>query len=137
MAANEYRKPLPVPQPHTVAFWQAAKQNELKIQKCSQCGHAQHYPRVACTACWSAELDWHTCTGKGTVHSYTIAYRSTTPEFIGDDPYIVAIVELEEGVRMTTNIVDCPLDSIAIDMPVQVVFDHVTEEIALPKFRPA
>jgi uncharacterized OB-fold protein len=137
MTTTEYRKPLPSSQPHTRPFWQAAKQNELKIQRCKACGHVQHYPRAVCTACWSVELDWQACTGKGSVYSYTVAHRSTTPGFQDDDPYLVAIVELEEGVRMTTNIVDCPPKAIHVGMAVQVVFDHVSDDVALVKFRPA
>lgn len=137
MTATEYLKPLPTPKPHTTPFWEAAKQNILKIQECKACGNVQHYPRAICTACWSADLDWKTCSGRGNVYSYTIAYRSTTPGFQDDAPYIVAIVELVEGVRMTTNIVNCPLEAIQVGMAVQAVFDHVSNEVALVKFEPA
>lgn len=134
---NAYTKPLPQPTALSTPFWEGARHNEIRVQKCKACGHAQHPPRPLCGECWSGDLEWISCGGKGRVFSYTVCRWPTIASFKGAAPYIIAIVELPEGVRLTTNIVDCPLDRIRIDLDVQAVFEKATDDVTLIKFRPA
>lgn len=134
---NTYAKPLPQPTALSRPFWDGARQSQIRVQKCKACGHAQHPPRPLCGECWSADLEWITCGGKGRVFSYSVCHWPTIAAFKDDGPYVIAIVELAEGVRLTTNIVDCPLDKVRIDLEVEPVFEKATDEVTLIKFRPA
>lgn len=130
-------KPIPKPYQDSAPYWEAAKHNQLLIQKCLECGLYQFYPRGVCHHCLSSSLSWFQAAGHGTVYSFTVNYRAPHPGFADDLPFITAIVELKEGVRMMTNIVQCEPDQVSIGMPVRVMFDKVTEDVTLPKFRPA
>jgi uncharacterized OB-fold protein len=132
-----YTKPLPEKSAAALPFWEAANQDTLKIQRCRSCNAAQFYPRDLCRECWSRELDWISCSGKATVYSYTICRLPPHPGFEEDLPLVIAIVELEEGVTMTTNIIGCDPEQVEIGMPVEAVFDHVDEDTTLVKFKPA
>lgn len=136
----EYRKPLPDPIAETQPYWDGCKRHELLIQKCDQCGKFQFYPRSFCTnrECQSTSLTFQKVSGKGSIYTYSINYRPA-PGFNGETPYVVALVELEGtgGVRMMTNVINVDPQQVKVNMPVEVVFDDVTEEITLPKFRPA
>ena len=134
---SDYKKPLPRPDAISMPFWEAAKRHELKIQRCNICGTYVFYPREACAECLSPDLTWVKASGKGTVYSYTVAHTPTHPAFAGDVPYVIAIVELAEGSRITTNIIGCKIEAMKIGMPVVVMFDDVTPEITLVKFKPA
>ena len=129
-------KLLPEPTKVSTPFWEGTLKGELLFQKCDVCGHAQHPPREACIECWSDRLSWVRSTGKGTVYSFTVVRRATAPGFLGDPPYAVAIVELDEGPRMTTSIVGCEPEAVHIDMSVEAVFDRVSDQAALVKFQP-
>jgi uncharacterized OB-fold protein len=107
------------------------------IQRCSNCRSHIFYPRYNCPQCGSRGLEWVQASGRGKVYTYTVARRPTHPAFADRVPYVIAIVELEEGPRLTTNIVDCDPNAVRIDMPVEVTFEDVNEEISLPVFRPA
>ena len=133
---TDYKKPLPFVYPETQPFWDGVKRHELLIQKCNDCGNIQFYPRSLCVSCLSENTEWIKANGRGKIYSFTIAHRPARPAFSDDVPYNIAIVELEEGVRLTSNIVDCANEDIKVDMPVEVVFDDVTPEITLPKFKP-
>jgi uncharacterized OB-fold protein len=134
---TDYKKPLPRPTAVSLPFWEAAKRHELRVQRCGSCGANIFYPRELCPECLSSDLQWTAVSGKGTVYSYTIAETPTHPTFAEDVPYVIAIVELAEGPRITTNITGCPPDTVRVGMTVEVVFDDVTPEITLVKFRPA
>lgn len=129
-------KPTPTPTRETQPYWDGCKNHELRIQKCGQCGHHQFYPRLYCTACMSDHLEWVTAAGRGTVLSYTTVYRPVTRAFAADVPYVVALITLDEGPQMMSNIVGCEPDKIHIGMPVKVTFEDWTEEIAVPQFTP-
>lgn len=133
---SEYKKPLPVIQPWSEGFWEAARQHKLVIQECEKCGVKIFYPRKFCPECWSSDLGWSEASGRGKVYSYTITLTGVEEKFAEDLPLILAWVDLEEGVRMLTNIVDCEPDDVKIGMDVEVIFEDVTPEIALPKFKP-
>jgi uncharacterized OB-fold protein len=130
-------KPLPHPTPVSRPFWDAAREHRLSLQRCAACGRHVYYPRTLCPHCGDSDLAWTDVSGRGTVYSYTIARRATARPFEPDVPYVIAIVELEEGPHMTTNIVGCDPDAVHIGMPVEAAFDDVTDEVTLVTFRPA
>jgi uncharacterized OB-fold protein len=132
---SEYAKPVPQPSKTSRPFWEAAKRHELMLQRCEACGKFIYYPRARCPHCFSGRLLWRKCSGKGTLYSFTVVHRPSTRLF-ADAPYVLAIVELEEGPRMTTNIV-APPEKLKVDMPVTVYFDDVTPECTLVKFKPS
>jgi uncharacterized OB-fold protein len=132
---SEYVKPLPKPTPTSRPFWEAAKRHELMLQQCGGCNAFIYYPRDRCPHCLSDQLQWQRVSGNGKVYSYTVVRRASTRSF-ADNPYVLAIVELDEGVRITTN-VDAAPESIKVGMPVAVYFDDVTAERTLVKFKPA
>ena len=133
---KEYTKPLPQPTPFSKPFWDGAKRHELLIQKCKECQKYVFYPKVICPFCLSDTLEWVKATGRGKIYSYMVVYSYQPQAFAEDVPYVVAIIDLQEGVRMMSNIVECPPDKVQCDMDVEVVFDEVTPEVTLPKFRP-
>ncbi len=133
---SEYQKPLPVVQPWSEEFWKAAKQHRLVIQECNECETKIFYPRKFCPECWSPNLGWSEASGKGKVAKFTIMLDQVEPVFWEDLPYILAYVDLEEGIRMMTRIVECKPEEVTFDMDVEVVFEDVTEEFSLPYFRP-
>jgi uncharacterized OB-fold protein len=132
---SEYTKPLPKPTLTSRPFWEAAKRHELILQRCGACSRFIYYPRDRCPNCLSDQLEWQKVSGRGTLYSYTVVRRAATRSF-ADKPYVLAIVELDEGPRMTTNLEASP-DNIKIGMPVVVRFDDVTPDHTLVKFRPA
>ena len=121
----------------TRPFWEATSEGRFLIQRCGACHEAIFYPRPACPSCGSSELSWEAASGTGTVHTFSIARRATHPRFTGDEPYVVAIVELAEGPHVTTNIVGCDPEDVSIGMPVELIFDDVgADGFALALFRP-
>lgn len=129
-------KPLPRPNEDTAPYWDAAHKGELQMQRCDDCGHVRFPPALLCARCLSDRSAWTRLSGRGTVFSWIIVHQSQHPAFNADVPYNVTIVELEEGPRLHTHIIDCPNDQIRIGMPVEVVFDRINDEVTLPKFRP-
>ena len=133
---SDYKKPLPVVQPWSEEFWKAAKQHKLLIQECKECKAKIFYPRKYCPECWSSDLGWSEAGGRAKVYSYTVMMDQVEPKFMEDLPYVLALVDLEEGIRMMTRIVGCKPEEVAFDMDVEVVFEDITEEFSLPYFRP-
>jgi len=133
----EIGKPLPAPTPETRPYWDGCKRHELRIQRCAACGHYQFYPRLYCDQCFSDRVEWVTASGRATVLSFTIVHRPVSPAFAQDVPYVVALVTLDEGPTMMTNIIGCTPGQLAIGMRVAVTFEDWNEEISIPKFRPA
>ena len=133
----EYKKPLPVLTPLSETFYKAAREHRLMLQRCQDCGKYVFYPRKYCPHCLSDKLDWVQSSGKGKVYSYSVCLSNVPAEFTEDVPYVVAIVELEEGEWMLTNIIGCKPEDVRCEMPVEVVFEDVADNIALLKFRPA
>lgn len=136
MASFSTERTLPVPTPETRHYWDGALRNELLLQRCDECGHAYFPPRPFCPACACRDVSVFKASGRARLHSYVIHHlpaHGLTP------PYAIAVVELEEGPRMMTNIVDCPQtpQALQLDMPLEVTFEHLSEEIALPVFKPA
>ena len=121
----------------TAPYWRAARQHRLDLQRCGGCGRLQHPPGPSCERCHSSELEWSTMSGRGEVYSFTVVHHSVHPVTAGHLPYVVALVELEEGPRLVANIGRCPIDQVRIGLPVTVCFDDLGEEITLPQFEPA
>jgi uncharacterized OB-fold protein len=132
-----YTKPLPEPTEVSRPFWDAAREHRLLIQRSKNTGKYVFYPRAVSPFGRDDELEWVEAAGRGLVYSYTVARRPTGPQWAGDVPYVIAIIELDEGVHMTANIVDCDVDAVRVGMPVEVTYQEVTPEVTLPQFRPA
>ena len=132
-----YKKPLPRIDEETRGFWEALARHELYFQRCRDCGTKRLYPRALCPSCLSSRPEWVRASGRGTVYSFSVTHQNQAPGFREELPYVLAIVELEEGVRLMTNVVGCAPDAVRVGMAVEVVFEDVTPEITLPKFRPA
>lgn len=132
----EPRRPLPRPTPETRHFWDGTRERELRLQRCDDCGKVYFPPRPFCPGCASREVSVFKASGRGILYSYVISHRAA-PGF--EPPYSIAVVELDEGPRMMTNIVGTPQtpEALQLDMPVEVVFEPVGDEITLPLFRPA
>lgn len=131
-------KPFPVATPETKPFWDGLKEHELRIQRCLDCGQAYFYPRPFCPKCFSWNVTWFVASGKARLHTYEVIHRAP-PAFAADAPYVLAVVELEEGPRMMTNIVGSGTDpaGLRLDMPLQIDYAEVSEAVTLPKFRAA
>ena len=130
------RKPLPRIDEESRGYWEALARHELYFQRCRDCGTKRFYPRALCPACLSSATEWVRASGRGTVYSFTVTYQNQAPGFREELPYVLAIVELDEGVRMMTNVVGCAPDAVRVGMAVEVVFEDVTAEVTLAKFRP-
>lgn len=133
--SGEYKKPLPYIHDETKEYWDGARRHELQIRRCRACGEYYFYPREFCPSCFSFDVEWTKASGRATLYSFTVCLRPA-PGFEEDAPYAIALVELEEGVRMMSTIAECPLEDLLVGMPLEVVFDDVTPEVTLPKFRP-
>ena len=129
-------KTIPLPRPTALSrpHWDGCREGVLRVQRCAACGSYEFIPQAVCTRCQAGKLEWVESSGRGSVYSHTTVYRPPRPEF--DAPYVVAIVELEEGWHMLTNLVDCRPEEVAIGLPVEVDFRAVSDEISLPCFRP-
>jgi uncharacterized OB-fold protein len=127
---------LPRPTPLSQPWWDACRKGELLLQRCSGCGHAQFYPRIICTACGHDAVEWVRASGLGTILSYTVIRHPVSPAYQADVPYILALVELEEGAVMMSTIADCEPEVATIGMPVEVSFEKWTDTITMPRFQP-
>ena len=132
----EWNKPLPTIAGETKVFWDGCKKGELIIQQCNSCNEYQFYPRGICSNCWTTDIKWVHSTGRGKVWTYTITYQNRTPGFAEDVPYVLALVELEEGVKMFTNIIECDPKEVKIGMDVEVTFVRANNFITIPYFKP-
>ena len=135
---SDYGKPVPRPLGPEVTrpFWEGARERRLVMPRCTACGHMFFYPRSECPECMADGIEWVQVSGSGTVYSFTIVRQPADPAFRDDVPYPYAIVELDEGPRMVTTIVGCDPEEVRIGMRVTTVFDDVTPEWTLVKFRP-
>jgi len=129
-------KPVPVVNPWARPFWEAARKEKLIIQKCKDCDQFVFYPRIACPHCFSEAMEWVEASGRGKVYTYTVVENNAPSAFIRDIPYVVAVIRLDEGVQMLSNVVGCDPREVQCDMPVEVTFEKLNEEFTLPKFTP-
>ena len=130
------RAPLPQPTPESRPFFDALKEHRLLIQRCRDCEDAYYYPRPFCPSCLSSSVEWEEASGRGKLYSFVINHRAA-PGFVA--PYIIAVVELDEGPRMMTNLVGVEPDPdlVRCEMRVEIVFDDVDDDFTLPRFRPS
>ncbi|MEK7214345.1 MAG: OB-fold domain-containing protein [Chloroflexota bacterium] len=129
---------VPAPNADTREFWEGCKAHQFRVQRCQNCGTFRHYPRPACHQCASFDTEWVDIGGGGVVYSFTIARHPFHPAFRDKTPYAILVVEMDDapGVRMASNMVDCPVDDVRIGMPVEVVWEDLSDEVTLYKFRP-
>ena len=134
--ADRSKIPVPIPTPETEHFWSGAKAGELRLQRCSECAEVYFPPRPFCPKCISREVEVFAASGEGSLHSYVINQR---PHPAFDGPYAIAIVELAEGPRMMTNLVNVEQtpEALILDMSLRVAFTPLTDDISLPYFEPA
>jgi uncharacterized protein len=126
-----------LPQPDNASrhYWQRAAEGQLVIQRCLACGQYQFYPRALCAAC-AGKTEWVDATGRGTLYTYTVIRQNRSEAFAALSPYAVGIVELDEGVRMMSNIVDCDVDQLRVGMALEVLMLPAADDIGLPFWRP-
>ena len=132
---GEWQRPLPVLDEVNGPYWSAAAQGRLLIQECAACGHRQFYPRALCARC-GGEPGWLECSGSGTVHTFTVVRQMGMRPFRDELPYVVAMVELEEGPMMMGNVTGCDPDAVRIGLPVEAYFLRAEDEVGVPMWRP-
>ncbi len=136
----EPQRPLPQPiTPEARPYWDGLKEGKLRLPRCRECGRPFFYPRVACPFCASRTIAWMDASGRGKLHSFSIAHQSFNRALKVPPPYVLALVELEEGPRMMGNLVNVEPDParLACDMPVRVVFSKLTDDVTIPLWEPA
>lgn len=132
----DYQKPIPVPDEASEPFFEGAREHRLMIQQCAMCGTA-HWPvKSRCSVCFSMDIAWVQASGKGTLYTFSLMYQIMHPGFASEVPYNVAEVDLEEGLRVISTIVGCSNADLRIGMPLEVIFEAITEKVSLPKFQP-
>ena len=135
MSAPSAAKPIPEATPALAPYFAAACAGRLVVQRCSGCGALRFPPRELCSGCLATGATWQEVSGRGEIFTYNVMHQVYHPGFAAAVPYAVVIVKLDEGPKITSNLVDCPLAEITIGMPVEVAFEEVSPEITLPKFR--
>lgn len=130
-------KAVPAATPETAPFWEGTKAGELRLQRCRSCSNAYFYPRTFCPECLSQDVEWFAASGRAKLHTYVINHRPP-PGFEDEAPYAIAVVELEEGPRMMTNIVgiENTPENLVLDMDLEVVFEEQGDQV-VPRFKPA
>ncbi|WP_106498364.1 Zn-ribbon domain-containing OB-fold protein [Lentibacillus sp. Marseille-P4043] len=136
----EYQKPIPLKTQDNHPYWDAADRHELALQKCNSCGHYAHPSGPSCAKCGSQDIIWEELGGdvKAKIYSYVISYRPFLPGFQDDLPLIIAQAELEKvpEVKIMCNVIDCKADNVYIGMPVEMAWQDITEDRALPQWVP-
>jgi uncharacterized OB-fold protein len=135
MAEEGPRLPRPVLEIDTAPYWEACRRHELRMQRCLNCGTHRFPPRALCFQCGSFETEWALMSGRGKVYSWVVPHHPVHPAAVSMVPYAVVLVQLVEGPRMPSHLVDVPWQEIKADMPVELVWEDVDEELTLPKFR--
>jgi len=132
---SEYKKPLPEISDENRGFWEGAKRGRITMQQCKACAHIRYPISHCCPKCLALEFEWKDLSGRGEVYSYVVFYQLYNAAFKEDIPYNVAMVQLEEGPRMYSNIVGVDNDAVKVGDKVEAVFDAVTPEVSIPRFR--
>jgi len=135
--SDAYEKPLPTITPETEPFWAATRNGKLSMQKCAGCNHIRYPVNEICPRCLSEDAEWVTLSGKGTVFSFIVFHQVYNQAFAKDVPYNVALIQLDEGPRMFSNVVGVPNDAVKVGDRVEAVFEKATETVTIPRFRPA
>ncbi len=130
------RADLPTIEDENRPFWEAAREERVLIARGPDCGRPHHYPRPFCPFCWSERVEWEQASGRGTLYTYSTVYVNDMPPFNEQLPYVAAVVDLEEGPRVMTNLVDCDPAELRVGQDVEVTYRQITEEFTVPVFRP-
>jgi uncharacterized OB-fold protein len=128
---------IPTPDIETQAFWDGCREGRFLIRHCNACGEDHFYPRPFCPKCWSDDVEWKAATGRGTLYTYSIVHQNDLPPFNERVPYVAAVVELDEGPRVMTNVEGTPFEDLRVGMPVRVDFKPLGDEITIAIFRAA
>ena len=132
------RSDLPTIENDSRPFWDGVRdEGVFRLVHCRACDRVHHYPRPFCPHCWSDDVEWITASGQATLYTYSIVYMNDLPPFKDDLPYVAAVVELTEGPRVMTRLVDCSLDELMVGMPVTMTTARLTDDITIPLFTPA
>lgn len=126
--------PQPAPNADSLAYWEAARDGRLVVRRCQACGKHHFMPRAQCPACWSDQLEWVDSSGCGTVYTMSTVHRAPTADFAAIVPYVIALIDLDEGVRMFANVVGDGAEKVAIGDRVQVTFEHRGDGVQVPQF---
>lgn len=137
MASAAPRFDLPTIEDETRPFWDTLREGRLMIARCGACGKVHYYPRPMCPSCWSEDVSLVEVTGRGTLYTWSTVYVNDLPPFNTKVPYVAAQVDLEEGVRLTTMVVDAAPQDLEIGMKLQVVFEAISDDVTIPVFAPA
>lgn len=137
MTAARHGVPLPRTDRLSQPYWEAAAAGSLLLQRCATCGRHQHFPRRHCIHCDANTLEWATACGRGTIHTFSVIHRTDEPPFASETPFAVAVVDLEEGPRLLTNIRGVDPAELHCGMSVQIVFEAVEGNVTLPQLGPA
>ncbi len=130
-------KPYPLPTPTSQPFWNALREERVALQRCDACSTWVHYPRSHCPNCLARELSWHTVPGNGTLYTFTVTHQPTSPHFADEMPQILAVVELPEGVRLTSTLCAVETGDVAVGMALKPYFEHTDAGITLLRYQPA
>ena len=128
---------LPQPDLETQPFWDAAREEKLLIKRCRACARTHFYPRPFCPHCWSEDVEWFEASGKATLYTWSVVRRNDLPPFPERVPYVAAVVDLAEGPRMMTNVVECDFDALEEGMALEAVYHSISEDVTIVQFRPA
>ena len=128
---------LPTIDLETQPFWDGLKEGKFLLRHCNACGTDHYYPRPFCPSCWSDDVSWKEASGRGKVYTYSVVHVNDLPPFNERVPYVAAIVELDEGPRLMTNIEGVPFDELRADMAVVVEYKPISDDVTIPVFRPA
>ena len=131
------RTDLPSIDDNSAPYWAAARDGILMAAWCADCERIHHYPRARCPFCWSDAVEPRAMSGRATLYTYSIVHMNDLPPFDSRLPYVAAVVELDEGPRLQTNIIDCAPEELRIGMPLQVAFTPLNDEVTATVFRPA
>ncbi|MCB5167567.1 OB-fold domain-containing protein [Streptomyces bambusae] len=135
-SAHPARHDLPEPDAFTRPYWEAAAAGRLLLRRCAGCGRAHHYPREFCPYCWHDEVVWEQAEGTATLYTWSVVHRNDLPPFGERVPYVAAVVDLAEGPRMMTEVVDCEAGALRVGMGLRVAFREAGDGMAVPVFRP-
>jgi uncharacterized protein len=128
---------LPAADDDTRPYWDAARAGRLLVKRCADCGAAHFYPRPFCPRCWSSAVSWEEASGRAVLYTWSVVHNNDLPPFSDRLPYVAAVVDLAEGPRLMTNIVDCDEDQLRVGMPLQVAYREIAEHVTIPVFVPA
>jgi uncharacterized OB-fold protein len=132
MTDSGYLRPIPEPTPDSRPYWDGLRAGKFLVQRCAACGELRHYPRPLCSGCYSFDVEWTALSGQGTVHSWTVCHHAFLPAFKAELPYIIAIVDLEGGVRANLPLAGPADQPVWIGMPVEIAYRAISDAVTLP-----